>query len=136
MENLLMRIWENLGLRLSGPLKFRLVLQPLMATFLATRSGLRDAKAGKPAYFWALFTDAMERRSMLKDGWKSVGRLFILALVLDAVYQFIVQRSIYPGEAVLVAIILAIVPYLLVRGPVNRVARLAGNSAKQGKIGG
>jgi hypothetical protein len=135
MEHLIARIWENLGLRVSGPLKFRLVMQPLMALFLATRSGLRDARGGKPPYFWALFTDAMERRAMLKDGWKSVGRLFILALALDVVYQFIVRRSIYPGEAVLVALILAIVPYLLVRGPVNRIARLSVKTTKERKIG-
>ena len=95
-----------------------------MALFLAVRSGLLDAKARKPAYFWALFTNPVERRSLLKDGWKSVGRLFILAAVLDIVYQWIVERWVYPGEVVMVAIILAIIPYLLVRGPVNRIARL------------
>ncbi len=136
MEHLLARIWENLGLRISGPMKFRLVLQPAMALFLAIRSGLKDAREGKPPYFWALFTDAGERRAMLQDGWKSVGRLFILAFVLDAVYQFIVRRWVYPGEAVLVAVILAIVPYLLVRGPVNRIARLSRNTAKEQKTGG
>jgi hypothetical protein len=135
MEHILARVWENLVLRISGPLKFRLVLQPLMALFLATRSGLTDAREGKPAYFWALFTDAGERRTMLKDGWKSVGRLFILALVLDVAYQFIVRRSIYPGEAVLVAVILAIVPYLVARGAVNRIARLLVKTTKERKIG-
>ena len=112
-------------------MKFRLVLQPAMALFLAIRSGLKDAREGKPPYFWALFTDAGERRAMLKDGWKSVGKVFVLAIVLDAIYQFIVQRWVYPGEAVLVAIILAILPYLLVRGPVNRIARLWVKTTKE-----
>ena len=68
------------------------------------------------------FTDKGERKSMLKDGWKSIGKVFILAIVLDVVYQLIEHRwTVYPGEAVLVAIILAIVPYLLIRGPVNRI---------------
>ena len=59
---------------------------------------------------------------MAKNGWKSVGKVFILAIVLDVVYQLIEHRwTVYPGEAVLVAIILAIVPYLLIRGPVNRI---------------
>ena len=54
----------------------------------------------------------------LKNGWKGVGKVFILAVVLDVVYQLIEHRwTVYPGEAVLVAIILAIVPYLLFRGP-------------------
>ena len=45
------------------------------------------------------------------------------AIVIDVVYQFIVFRWFYPGEALVVAFVLAIVPYLLVRGPVNRIAR-------------
>ena len=59
---------------------------------------------------------------MLKDGWKSVGRVYIFAIVMDAIYQFIVLKTFYPAEALIVAIILAIVPYLLIRGPVSRIA--------------
>jgi hypothetical protein len=123
MEDLLTRIFENLIGRVSGPMKFRLILQPLMAIIFAIRSGLKDAKGGHPAYFWALFTDSAHRRDLLRDGWKSVGRVFILAIIIDAVYQFIVFRWVYPVEALLVAAILAFIPYLLIRGPVNRIAR-------------
>jgi hypothetical protein len=49
--------------------------------------------------------------------------VFIVAVVLDVVYQIIVQKFVYPGETIIVAIILAIVPYLLVRGPVDRIVR-------------
>ena len=123
MEDLLARIFENLIGRVSGPMKFRLILQPLMATVFAIRSGLKDAKGGRPAYFWGLFTDSAHRQDLLRDGWKSVGRVFILAIIIDVVYQFIVFRWFYPGEAILVAAILAFIPYLLIRGPVNRIAR-------------
>jgi hypothetical protein len=84
---------------------------------------LKDAKEGRPPYFWAIFTHPAERWQLLRDGWKSVGRVFILAIVIDAVYQFIVCRCFYPGEALIVAFVLAIVPYLLVRGPVNRIRK-------------
>jgi len=104
-------------------MKFRLILQPLMAIIFAVRSGLKDAKEGKPAYFWALFTDPDNRRDMLRSGWKSVGKVFVIAIIIDLVYQLIVFRWFYPGEALLVAIILAFIPYLLIRGPVNRIAR-------------
>jgi hypothetical protein len=123
MEDLLTRIFENLIDRVSGPMKFRLILQPLMAIIFAVRSGLKDAKGGRPAYFWALFTDSVHRRDMLRDGWKSVGRVYILAVVIDVIYQLIVFRWVYPVEALLVAAILAFIPYLLIRGPVNRIAR-------------
>ncbi|MGC1361852.1 MAG: hypothetical protein WA826_11800 [Silvibacterium sp.] len=131
MEHMFARVWENLILRISGPMKFRLVLQPAMAIFFAIRGGLKDARDGKPAYFWALFSDPGERRSMLENGWKAIGKVFILAILLDVIYQIIVQRWVYPGEAVLVAIILAILPYLLIRGPVNRIARRSHKAVKE-----
>jgi hypothetical protein len=123
MDHLFARVVEQLIARVTGPMKFRLFLQPAMAIFFAVRGGLKDAREGRPPYFWGLFTDRGERESMLQNGWKSVGKVFILAIVLDAVYQYIALRWFYPGEAVLVAVILAIIPYLLVRGPVNRIAR-------------
>src|SRR5271154_3986268 len=101
---------------------FRLVLQPLMAVFFAVRDGIKDAREGRVPYFWSLFTEPGHRRELLRDGWKSVAKVFIIAIVLDAVYQFIVVRWFYPGEALLVAVLLAIVPYVLLRGPANRLA--------------
>ena len=122
MDPIIARISHNMVERVTGPMQFRLLLQPGMATFFAIRDGLRDARECKPPYFWGLFTDKGEREAMVKNGWKSVGKVFILAVVLDVIYQLIEHRwTVYPGEAVLVAIILAIVPYLLIRGPVNRI---------------
>jgi hypothetical protein len=123
MDNTWIRIASQLIARVSGPMKFRLVLQPAMAAFFAIRAGLADAKLGKPPYFWGLLSHPAQREAMLKDGWKSVGRVFILALVLDAVYQIIVLHFVYPGEMFFVAFILAIVPYLILRGLVTRIAR-------------
>ncbi len=74
MDHLITRITEDLIARVTGPMKFRLVLQPCMATFFAIRDGLKDAREGKPAYFWALFTDKGEREAAMKDGWKGVGK--------------------------------------------------------------
>ena len=121
MDEIWARIFENMNDRVSGPMKLRLLLQPLMACFFAFRSGMRDAREGKPPYFWALFTQPAHRADMLRDGWKSVGNVFLIALALDVVYQIIVQRFVYPGEAILVALALAIVPYLMVRARVNRL---------------
>jgi hypothetical protein len=133
MEDTLMRILENLMDRVSGPMKFRLVLQPLMATIFAIKDGMKDAREGRPAYFWALFTDSGHRRDMLQNGWRSVGKIFILAMVLDAVYQYIELKWFYPGEAILVAFILAIVPYVLLRGPANHLTPRKGREENHGK---
>ena len=117
------RVVEDPIGRLSGPMKFRLLLQPFMAAIFAIRSGLKDARDNKPPHFWAMFADPRSRADMLRDGWKSVGGVFIMAVVLDAIYQFIVFRWLYPVEAMLVAVVRALVPYLLIRGPVSRIAR-------------
>jgi len=123
MDDMWVRITSQLAARIHGPMDFRLVLQPAMAAFFAIRSGLADARAGKTPYFWMLVSDPADRVSAIENGWKSVGRVFILAVVLDVVYQLYVLHFVYPGEALIVAFVLAIVPYLVLRGLVTRLAR-------------
>ena len=120
MEDLFTRVWTNLVGRLTGPMQFRLVLQPLVACILAVRAGLRDARAGKPPFLWALTFDPEHRRELLRKGWKDIGRVFIFAVIMDAIYQMSELHFFYPGEALIIAALLAIVPYLLVRAPVTR----------------
>jgi hypothetical protein len=122
MDDLWTLIADNLHDRVSGPMKFRIVLQPTMATLLAIRSGLKDAKSGARPYFWSLLFTPGHRVEMIKDGWKSVSRLFFLAVGLDLIYQIIVQSTVRLRAAIFVAILLAIVPYLLLRGIVTRIA--------------
>ena len=123
MDDFWTRIVENMASRVTGPMKFRLVLQPLMASIFAIRSGLADARTGKPPYLWEIFTNPANRAQMIKDGWKSVGNVCVLAFVLDVVYQIVATRFVYPGEAIITAVFLAIVPYLILRGLVTRLAR-------------
>src|SRR5262245_54655413 len=123
MIDLLTRVVENFFERINGPLTLRFVLQPAMAALVGFRAGLEDARVNRPAYFWAIVVDPAHRRSLLREGWKDVALIFGAALVLDIAYQIIAFRWVYPGEAVAVALLLAVVPYCLVRGPVNRIRR-------------
>jgi hypothetical protein len=120
------RVLENILGRLHGPMKFRLLLQPLTATALAARAGLRDAREGRVPYFRAVCTDAERRRLLVREGWKDIARVFAAAVVVDGLYQVLELRWFYPGEALLVAALLALLPYLVIRGPVSRLARLFG----------
>ena len=124
MDDILHRIVENLFGRLDGPLHFRFILQPLMATLFAIMSGIKDAKTGKEAYLRKFVCHREYRREMIKDGWLHVSKLFILAIVLDVIYQLKVFHRFYPGETLITAFILAIVPYLILRGPVNRIVKM------------
>jgi hypothetical protein len=123
MEELVTRVWADLAGRVGGPLTFRLILQPAVAAVFAILAGLKDAREGRPAYFWTILGSPADRRALLREGWRAVAKVFVLAVVIDAIYQFIVLRWFYPGEALIVAFVLAFVPYLLIRGPVNRIAR-------------
>jgi hypothetical protein len=123
MDELLTRIWGDLISRVGGPMSFRLVLQPAVAVFLAIRAGVHDAKTGRPAYFWTILTSPDDRRDLLREGWTAVAKVFLAAVVIDVVYQLVVLRWVYPGEALLVAFLLACVPYLLIRGLVTRLMR-------------
>ncbi len=123
IQDFFARIWDMLIGRIDGPLTFRLIFQPTVAAILASRAGLKDAREGRAPYLWSVFTNPAHRRDLLREGWKDIGKVFIIAVVLDVIYALIVHRWIFPGQALLVGIVLAIVPYLLIRGPVTRIMR-------------
>ena len=117
------RVWQQLIERPTGPMAFRFILQPAMAAFAAMRDGIKDAKSQRSPYLWTLFTSPLERGGRLNEGLISTARIILLGLCMDVIYQFIVLKTFYPGEAVIVAIALAVVPYMLLRGPFARIAR-------------
>ena len=111
--------------RFDGPLHFRLFVQPLMAILFAVRDGTRDAREARNAYLWALLTDPGQRRYLLESGWKGIAKVFVLAFALDVVYQFIQWHGLKLLQATLTATILAVIPYAVLRGPVNRLVSMS-----------
>ncbi len=127
METFLQMLSRGVGHligRLSGPLNFRLFVMPLVVTVLAIRAGLRDAREGQPPYLWGLVLKRRERVRLFRSGLKDVGKVFVVAVLLDTGYQIFVLRTFYPVQAIIVAVACAIVPYVLVRGPVTRLASI------------
>lgn len=120
---LLQRVADDLLARPSGPMALRFLIQPAMSTIFAIRDGIKDARDGRSPYFWTVLTDPAARAERLKEGLAATAKIMILAVVLDAVYQFRVLGTFYPGEAMVIAFVLAFVPYLLIRGPTARIAR-------------
>jgi len=116
------RVWEMLIGRVDGPFTLRLVAQPTVAAIFAIRAGLRDARNNQPPYLWSVFTNHGLRRDLLRQGWKDVGKVFLVAVMLDLTYELFAYGWIYPGQAVMVAAALAFIPYLILRGPVTRIA--------------
>ena len=130
MDEVLVRFWTDLVDRVSGPLSFRLILQPLVATAFAIRAGLQDARAGKPLYGKTVLTHPFHHLDMLREGWRTVMKVFVLAAIIDIAYQWMVFRWVYPTETLVVSFLLACVPYLLIRGPANRIATAGHHSPK------
>ena len=111
--------------RTGGPLTLRLFLQPTMAVMLAIRAGVKDAHERRPAYFfWAVFASAARRKELLRQLWGDIRTPFIVAVVVDVIYELIVYRMVYPVQALIVATVLCVVPYLLFRGTVTRIIKL------------
>lgn len=117
------RIWKDIFDRPGGPMTFRFILQPTMAAIAAWRDGFKDARLGRSPYFWTLVHSPRERGERLREGVISTARIVLLGIGMDALYQYKVLQTFYPGEAVLIALSLAVIPYFLLRGPFARLAR-------------
>lgn len=119
------RFCTDLLARTDGPMTFRFYLQPTMAFLAALHDGLQDAKLGRSPYWVRMKQSGHgERLQTWREGVTAVTRVLLLGVGMDVIYQFRVFGAFkYPIETFVIAIVLAFVPYLLLRGPVARVAR-------------
>jgi hypothetical protein len=124
MDDFLTTFVTDLIGRTDGPMRFRVFIQPIVAIIFAFRDGRADCRAGRPPYGWALLTDPEHRHFLIHDGWKAISKVFVIAYVLDLVYQYVALDGFHFGQALFTALLLAIVPYVLLRGPAGRIASL------------
>lgn len=118
------RIWHDLVVRPSGPFGGRFILQPVVATIVAFVAGVADARAGRQPYFWRVAHDKEGRWDHLVEAAGALANVLFMAVILDTLYQLVVLRTFHWFETILVAILLAFVPYLIVRDPAARLAGL------------
>ena len=121
--NVVERALHNILDRSGGPMSFRFILQPTMAAIAAFHDGLKDARAHRSPYLWAIVMQPAKRGERLREGLIATGRIILLGLLADAIYQMAVLHAFYPGEMAVVALLLAFLPYVLLRGPLARLAR-------------
>jgi hypothetical protein len=122
MESLI----EYLREAASGKGALRFILQPITATILGIRAGRADRQSGATPYFTQLLSDRETRRSALAEGAKQVSKVFVVAVLVDAILQFLAYGHVRPGWAVAVGLLLAGIPYVLSRGLTNSERRLRG----------
>ena len=117
---------EDIPKRLSGPGRFRFVLQPLIATLLGIRNGLADARAGRPPYLSGVLFHRELRGELVRTGFETVVNLVLMGILLDAVFQWVILGVSHPGAALVVGPVLIGGPYALARALSNRAAGLRG----------
>lgn len=123
MGDTVARIWTELVGRLTGPFAFRFVLQPLMGLAFAIRDGVHDAKAGRQPYLWSIVHSPEARAELVREGFSKIKRVVILGVVMEIAYQVMVLHAFRPLEMLIMVVGLAVLPYLLLRGAVTRIAR-------------
>jgi hypothetical protein len=116
------RFWSDIFERIHGPMTFRFYLQPVMALLAALPDGIRDARFGHTSFFWSAWRDNNASVGRLREGAVSTARVVLLGLSMDVIYQFKVLDRFYPAEALMMAILLAVIPYFIFRWFVERVA--------------
>jgi hypothetical protein len=94
-----------------------------MAALVAISDGHKDAQTGRSPYFWTVLWKSDERMGRLREGLNATARIIVLAFTMDLIYQLLVLKTLFPNEAVVIALLLAFVPYLLIRELVVRIAQ-------------
>jgi hypothetical protein len=118
------RFWTDLMSRPDGPMAIRFVVQPVVSTLIAVRDGVADGRNGRDPYLMLIATDADQRGAALKEGLSAIGKVMLMGVILDVVYQIRTFGGFrYPVEALAIAFGLAFLPYLLLRGPIGRITR-------------
>jgi hypothetical protein len=114
--------------RVTGPGRFRLILQPVVAAFLGIRSGLADSRGGRPPYISGVLFHRWARRECLKSGFRSMVNLMLMSVLFDSLFQWMIYGSSHPGAALVFGPVLVGVPYVLARDLTNRCARIPSSS--------
>jgi hypothetical protein len=117
------RFWGDIIARVGGPMTFRFILQPTMALIAALHDGIRDAREGHKSFFWSRWTDPTQTTGRLREGLMSIARVIALGIGMDVVYQLRELKTFYPGEAAVMAILLAVIPYFIFRWIIEIIAR-------------
>jgi hypothetical protein len=123
MDEIFTRVWHDLVARTTGPMWFRLALQPLVAAVFGIRAGLRNARQGASHAGRPHSLDPDYRRAMFRQAWQDVGKMLIIGVALDAIFQLIALHTVYPGEALVVGFLLVAVPYQVIRTVVARLGK-------------
>ena len=79
----------------------------------------RGFRPTDPTAMW----DPAQHGGRLREGLVSVARVVLLGISMDVIYKHKVFGQFYPVEALMMAILLAVIPYFILRWVLERIAR-------------
>jgi hypothetical protein len=115
------RLDELLARLHSGPMQFRLILQPTMAVLFGIRDGIQDAKAGRPPLIWSIVFGLGDRKELVKGMLRRLPGPILVATLVDAIVQYLMFGHVRPLMALLVGVSLMATPYSIARSITNRI---------------
>jgi hypothetical protein len=124
--------WDTIGRGLGGRGQIRLILQPTMAIILGMRLGVADARQGKPPFLIRLARARHERWKLFRESLSDAVIPLCVALVVDAILQYLAFRYIRPLAAVVVGFLLVWIPFTSSRALTNRWWTRAHRTRKAG----
>lgn len=104
-----MDLFQDIVQGMHGPGKFRFLLQPAIAILLGLRDGRRMNKRIRHSHYFV-----------------SIRKPFLLAWLMDTLFQLLFLRRWNPFEAVIVGIVLVLLPYLLTKNVTNHLTTHVG----------
>lgn len=122
--------FEDLPKRLTGPGRFRFLVQPVMAAVLGIAAGRADARSGRPPYLLGLAVRHELRGELLRGALRDILNLLLMGVLVDSVCQWLILGASYPGAALVVGPVLITIPYALARALSNRTATALDRSRK------
>ena len=129
------RFLRHMVARLTGPGRLRFIFQPVAATLLGCRDGVKDARSGKRPFLSALLFFRTGQGELLRSALASVRNLVAIAILLDVLTQILMFRMVHPGAALILGPVLIATPYALARALANRIARWTGLRAPMAQSG-
>jgi hypothetical protein len=120
-------LWAETVSRIAGPLVFRFILQPLVASAFAIFDGIRDARLGRAPHLAEIPALRNGRADRIREG-LAVSRVLTLAIIVDLLYQYVALAEFRPLQALIVGLSLACMPYLLMRESAAHITRWLRNA--------
>lgn len=120
---------ELLARVLSGPMHFRLILQPMMAVILGVRDGIQDTRAGATPLVWSIVFGMGDREVILKSVLRRLLGPIAIASIADGVVQYLMFGHVRVLFAVIVGTLLMAMPYTIARGLTNRIGTIRRSQA-------